>query len=119
MSAEVAYHSTLYFPGESEFTGTCISALFPMRRAFPELTPARRHWWLVVDKLGEVELCLVDPGSEVDLCVTTDLRTLTAIWMGRTTVKKSAAGMSIVGDTRVARHMQAWLGLSPFAARTA
>jgi len=35
---EVAYHSTLYLPGGSEFTGICILDLLPMTRALPELT---------------------------------------------------------------------------------
>jgi DNA-binding HxlR family transcriptional regulator len=78
---------------------------------------ARRHWWLVVEPEEEVDLCSVDPGFDVDLYVTSDLRTMTAIWMGLATVHESVASGKLVltGDRRLASHMQSWLGLSPFA----
>jgi len=83
---------------------------------YPELPEARRNWWLVVDK-GAVDLCGVDPGFELDLMVTSSLRAMTAIWMGLATVTQevSAGRVSIDGDPVVARSMQRWLGLSPFA----
>lgn len=83
---------------------------------YPELDGARRHWWLVIDKSG-VDLCLVDPGHEVDLTVTGSLKAMTAIWMGVSTVEKEvdAGTLDLVGDPKIARSMQKWLGLSPFA----
>ncbi len=83
---------------------------------YPDVSPARRRWWLVVDA-GEVDLCSVDPGFDVDLHVTTDLRTMTAIWMGLTTVRAASdeRKLSLDGHPEVARRMQGWLGLSPFA----
>ena len=85
---------------------------------YPDQPAVRRHWWLVVDPEAEVDLCSVDPGFEVDLYVTVDLRTMTAIWMGLTNVRESAASGKLVlsGDRRLASRMQSWLGLSPFAA---
>src|SRR3546814_20758879 len=41
------------------------------------LPEARRNWWLIVEPDKEVDLCAVDPGHDVDLYVTTDLRTMT------------------------------------------
>jgi DNA-binding HxlR family transcriptional regulator len=84
---------------------------------YPELPAARRHWWLLIEPGVEVDLCLVDPGFDVDLYVTTDLRTMTAIWMGLTTVRKAVSERKLVltGDRRLAGNMQTWLGLSPFA----
>jgi DNA-binding HxlR family transcriptional regulator len=84
---------------------------------YPEMPSARRLWWLVVEPEADVDLCSVDPGFEVDLYVTTDLRTMTEIWMGLTTVRESAASgkLRLTGDRRLANHMQTWLGLSPFA----
>jgi DNA-binding HxlR family transcriptional regulator len=84
---------------------------------YPELPGARRRWWLVVEPQAEVDLCSVDPGFDVDLYVTTDLRTMTAIWMGLTTVREATAQgkLRLTGDRRLADHMQTWLGLSPFA----
>lgn len=95
-------------------------APLPERRAviqfrYPELPASKRDWWLVIEPDGEVDLCWADPGFEVDLYVTTDLRTMTAIWMGLTTLAKERARMLLDGDPALARTMQTWLGLSPFA----
>jgi DNA-binding HxlR family transcriptional regulator len=77
----------------------------------------RRRWWLVIDPKDEVDLCSIDPGFEVDLYVETDLRCMTAIWMGLTTVERERGRERLVmtGDRRVADQMPGWLGLSPFA----
>jgi hypothetical protein len=68
-----------------------------------------------VEPHGEVDLCSTDPGFEVDLYVATDLRTMTAIWMGLTTVEKERSKITLTGAREIASRMQAWLGLSPFA----
>ncbi len=83
---------------------------------FPELTSTKRQWWLVIDS-GKVDLCLTSPGFDIDLYVKSSLRSMTAVWMGMTTVKKEiAAGqMELIGDKQIAQSMQQWLGLSPFA----
>ena len=82
---------------------------------YPELPKSKQRWWLVIEAEGEVDLCWADPGFEVDLYVTTDLRTMTAIWMGLTTVKKEQQRIDFIGDKGIAKSMQVWLGLSPFA----
>jgi len=83
---------------------------------YPELPRPKQEWWLVIDQ-GETDLCSVDPGFDVDLYVVTDLRTMTAIWMGLTTVAKEirANRLELSGDATLKRSMQLWLGLSPFA----
>ena len=83
---------------------------------YPELPENRRNWWLVVDG-GAVDLCGFDPGFEVDLVVMGPLRSMTAVWMGLTTVRQEveAGRMELLGDRAVARSMQDWLGLSVFA----
>jgi DNA-binding HxlR family transcriptional regulator len=82
---------------------------------YPELSLAKRHWWLVIEPDGGVDLCWSDPGFAVDLYVTTDLRTMTAIWMGLSTLEREAAKVDLSGSAQIARTMQTWLGLSPFA----
>lgn len=83
---------------------------------YPELAESRRNWWLVVDAQG-IDLCSTDPGYEVDLLATVPLRSMTAIWMGVATVRDELAAcrLTLDGDRAVARSMQTWLGLSPFA----
>ena len=84
---------------------------------YAELPATQRHWWLIVDPKDGVDLCLVDPGFDVDLYVSVDLRTMTAIWMGLDTVRAAVSGgrMMLTGDRQIASSMQTWLGLSPFA----
>lgn len=96
----------------------------PKRRSvilfqYPELSSSQRKWWLLVDMNTGVDLCSVDPGFDVDLYVSTDLRTMTAIWMGFDNVRtaQSAQRMTLIGDRKLAGAMQVWLGLSPFSRR--
>jgi DNA-binding HxlR family transcriptional regulator len=98
----------------------------PRRRSvieflYPDQPATERQWWLIAapdaDADCAVDLCLVDPGFEVDLYVSSDLRTMTAIWMGYETVQQAidAKRLHLTGDRALAGQMQAWLGLSPFA----
>ena len=74
-------------------------------------------WWLVVAPGNDTDLCLVDPGYDVDLYVSSDLKTMTAIWMGLETVRHAVnhGCVKLVGDKQLASNIQTWLGLSPFA----
>jgi DNA-binding HxlR family transcriptional regulator len=96
-------------------------ALFPARRCtvnflYPDVSAAKRSWWLVVDA-GKADLCATNPGFEVDLYVKSSLRSMTAVWMGLSTVQKEidAGQIELIGDRELARSMQQWLGLSTFA----
>jgi DNA-binding HxlR family transcriptional regulator len=84
---------------------------------FPEIQQKRQQWWLVVEPDGQVDLCSVDPGFEVDLFVAGTLRAMTSVWMGLSTVQKEVdrKELDIHGDKAIASVMQQWLGLSPFA----
>jgi hypothetical protein len=70
-----------------------------------------------VDPNADVDLCSIDPGFDVDLYVSTDLRTMTAIWMGLDTVRAALRSerMMLTGDRQLAANIETWLGLSPFA----
>jgi DNA-binding HxlR family transcriptional regulator len=83
---------------------------------YPELPEPKQNWWLVVDA-GTVDLCGFDPGFEIDLLVTSSLRSMTAIWMGLTVVRKEIeeGRLALDGDPNIAKAMQQWLGLSTFA----
>jgi hypothetical protein len=86
---------------------------------YPELPVNRRDWWLIIDSqaIAEVDLCVKDPGFDVDLWVTTDLKTMTAIWMGLSSVSESQSKIFVDGDPALARSMTQWLGFSHFAAQ--
>ncbi len=53
----------------------------------------------------------------MDLYVSTDLRTMTAIWMGYESVRTTLTDdrLFLTGSRPLASKMQAWLGLSPLA----
>jgi len=94
----------------------------PKRRSviqfqYPELPAGQRSWWLLVDPDAGADLCAIDPGFDVDLYVSTDLRTMTAIWMGLDTVRNAlrAERLLLTGDRQLAANIETWLGLSPFA----
>lgn len=84
---------------------------------FPEQAPAWRSFWLVVEPGAGADLCVIDPGFDVDLYIASDLYTMTAIWMGYDSVRRAVAArrMHLTGDKKLASSMQAWLGMSPLA----
>ncbi|MEK9970919.1 MAG: helix-turn-helix domain-containing protein [Ferrovibrio sp.] len=82
---------------------------------YSDLPVSKRFWWLVVEPHGEVDLCWSDPGFDVDLYVSTELCTMTEIWMGLLTVRKAGSRIALTGERDIASTMQTWLGLSPFA----
>jgi DNA-binding HxlR family transcriptional regulator len=83
---------------------------------YPELSPTQRNYWLVVEK-GGVDLCYADPGFDVDLLVTSSLKTMTSVWMGlsRLDVEVRAGHVQFDGDPAISRAMLQWLKLSVFA----
>ncbi len=82
---------------------------------YSDLPSTKNTWWLVIEPEGDVDLCWSDPGFDINLYVTTDLRTMTAIWMGLGTIQSERDKMELLGERKVAETMQVWLGLSPFA----
>ena len=84
---------------------------------FGDLPQAQRNWWLVVQPDEAVDLCSVDPGFDVDLYLSTDLRTMTEIWMGITSVAraKDQGRLTITGDRKLETSLASWLTLSHFA----
>jgi DNA-binding HxlR family transcriptional regulator len=93
------------------------SARSTIQVIFKDLPETRRNWWLVVEPTREVDVCSVDPGFDVDLYLSTDLRTMTEIWMGYTTIGRAQEQQKllITGDRRLESEIGAWMCLSPFA----
>ena len=73
-------------------------------------------WWMVV-KGGDVDLCVKDPGKEVDVYFTTSVKTMAGIWMGDTTYKKAIAGdeLKLVGPKALTKDVGRWMEVSVFA----
>lgn len=95
----------------------------PRRRSviqivYRDLPPPRRSWWLIVEPDRDVDLCSIDPGYDVDLYITTDLRTMTEVWMGYAPVAEAIEDgrLLLVGSPCLESTFQTWLGSSRFAA---
>ncbi len=84
---------------------------------FNDRPPSERNYWLVVEPGNEVDLCLVDPGFDVDLYVSTDLRTMTEIWLGYTAIGPASEDgrFVLIGNSKLAAGLRTWLKLSVFA----
>ena len=84
---------------------------------FNDRPASERNYWLVVEPGKEVDLCLLDPGFEVDLYVSTDLRTMTEIWLGYIDIGAACESGRILltGSTGLCAGLRAWLKLSAFA----
>ncbi len=73
-------------------------------------------WWLIIDP-DEVDLCVQDPGLEVDLYVKTDLLTMTRISTGDTPINEAVRSSSIEldGCRCLEKSFAKWLPRSTFA----
>ena len=74
------------------------------------------EWWLVAKEDG-VDVCVRDPGKDVDIYFTTDLRTMIQLWMGdvlyKTTINDGR--LKLVGPSALTRDINSWLTPSVFA----
>jgi DNA-binding HxlR family transcriptional regulator len=78
--------------------------------------PALRRWWLVVEA-GEVDLCMKDPGYEVNLHLSAELVAMVEVWMGRQSMGEAirAGKLTFEGSRTLASSFRKCLKLSPFA----
>lgn len=83
---------------------------------FPGADRGQQDWWLVLTA-AEADVCQVDPGHEVDVTVTADLRALTAVWMGdRDWADVLREGSVTIAGAPLLQHaFPTWLKLSMFA----
>lgn len=97
----------------AEYFGTERTTLY---FEFSDYTAKFRRWWLVVHD-GDVDVCMKDPGHEVALEVLTDVRTLTAVWMGDVGLGQAlrSARIRLTGSAQLRRDISSWLGRNYFA----
>jgi DNA-binding HxlR family transcriptional regulator len=100
-----------------------LSALPPARLtviqfSFPAEKPEDRTFWLVAKHGAAIDICWVDPGQDVDLFVQADLRAMTSVFMGYTSLHAEIARdrITLVGDSRLASGMSNWMVIAPYAA---
>ena len=73
-------------------------------------------WWIVVRE-KDLDLCVNDPGRDVDVYFTSTVKTMADIWMGDSSYRKAISNgdMKIVGDERLTRNVTSWMANSIFA----
>ncbi len=83
---------------------------------FPDAPDDRRAYWLVLTP-EDADVCLRHPGGDVDLHLTTDVRTLTNVWMGNVTWASAlrAGTLRLAGQSELRRALPGWLKLNTFA----
>ena len=66
----------------------------------------------------EADLCIEDPGFEVDLYVDADLTAVAKVWLGDITFESAlrSGKVHLIGSRELARAFPSWLMLSHFAA---
>jgi DNA-binding HxlR family transcriptional regulator len=91
----------------------------PTRRAvfefhFPEVAEDEGRYWLIVAPDQPIDLCSLDPGHEVDLLVTSDLRAMTSACMGMSefATELEANHIQLDGDPHLAATFTRWVGRS-------
>lgn len=94
----------------------------PRRRStiqviFSDMAQAKRNYWLVVTPGEDVDLCSIDPGFDVDLYLSTDLRTMTEVWMGYVPLQraKREGKIQITGNKELESNLSSWFTLSALA----
>lgn len=82
----------------------------------PDRPQAMRRRWLVGDRAG-MEMCVTDPGYEVDLLVCTDSRTIILVWYGDIPLRQAIdqGSIRLHGPATLCRDFPSWLQLSPIA----
>lgn len=94
----------------SQLTGneTVIRFMFTDVEKYPD-------WWLVV--IGDkIDLCVKDPGKNIDIYFISTVKTMADIWMGDSTYKKAikAGALKLVGDKYLTNNITAWMNNSIF-----
>lgn len=83
---------------------------------FTDQPRSKRCRWIVGDGSG-VELCIKDPGYDVDLFVETDSRVITWVWYGDIPLKQaiSRGTLRLDGPSRLCETFPSWFRLNELA----
>lgn len=86
-------------------------------RGVPATHKAPRTYWLVIER-PDVDLCIIEPGFEVDLFVNADLAAFSRVWLGEIPIRQAIrdGAVNLSGERHLARDFPSWLLLSTLAA---
>lgn len=77
---------------------------------------AHPNWWIVV-KGNDIEVCVKDPGRDVDVYFTTEVSTMTDVWLGHRSYRNAIDNneMKITGTSHLTRSVTKWMSNCPLA----
>jgi hypothetical protein len=91
------------------------ATLFPDERIvvqfeYPDAPQGARDWWLVSEH-GAIDLCLNDPGHEVDVMIKASLKAMTAVWICERKFNDAVktGDIQVMGAPRLTARLQDWL----------
>jgi DNA-binding HxlR family transcriptional regulator len=86
-----------------------------LRFRFSDLNKLQK-WWLVV-RGRDVDVCIEDPGKDVDVWFDTDLRTMIEVWMGDCSYRSAirSGKLKLTGPSALTRNVTDWMANSVFA----
>ena len=84
---------------------------------YPELPRERSRYWLIVSPWEGTDLCSVDPGFDVDLYITAELKAMTSAWMGMSRMDEEieAGRIRLTGDRVMIDTLSRWMKRSNYA----
>ena len=87
-----------------------------VKLSFSDQPMRRRHFWYLIEE-GTTQLCVSNPGFEVDLYVTTTLPDMIYIWRGDLPLARAQneGRFEVLGDAWARRAFPQWLARSGFA----
>jgi DNA-binding HxlR family transcriptional regulator len=87
-----------------------------VRFKFPDAPEKKQEHWLIFEG-GEVDICYIDPGYDVDIEIEASLNTMTKVWMGWQNFSSavSSGDLKINGLQKFTKNATSWLGLSSLA----
>jgi len=88
-----------------------------MRFHFSDENTEYDTYWAVIEPGKEVEMCVYDPGFDVDLYIQATVASFGGVIMGRTNIAREVdrGSLFLSGDARLVRTMDRWLRLSVYA----
>jgi DNA-binding HxlR family transcriptional regulator len=86
-------------------------------RGVPATHKAPKTYWLVMER-PDVDLCIIEPGFEVDVYVDADLALFSRVWLGEVPIRQAIreGDIKLTGDRQGVRDFPSWLLLSTLAA---
>lgn len=83
---------------------------------FDGVPSSRRRYWLVFER-GDADLCIRDPGYDVNLHVSSPIRTLVEVWLGHLSIDTASreGRLRFAGDPADINAFKNWFALGHFA----